>query len=283
MKIWSVWLQGRNKAPKQVQKIFELWEQLNPGSEFKVLENDEVNSILGQLGANVSRMTPQVKANITRTYLLATYGGAWVDATLLPTRSLENWLTPELRREGFFAFRSTGRPELVLQNWFIYAEAENALINSWLSLYCDYFLVERFPQNSKRIFLTRHLFDYFRFKNAKNRQDFMYFIDSERGRSCRMYPYALHNYTLAYLLMTNKSLAELWGKVPVKFHIQPSLVGYSAADAETPDDTFLRLALDILPSSPVHKLNHRDERFENLIDQAKSNGLIEFADGRPLG
>lgn len=279
MKIWSVWLQGRNNAPKQVQKIFELWEELNPNSEFRVLEHDEVDSILRKLGVNVSRMTPQVKANITRTYLLASYGGAWVDATLLPTRPLENWLTPELRREGFFAFRSTGRPELVLQNWFIYAEENNSLINSWLSLYCDYFRVERFPQASKRIFLTSHLLDYFRFKNATNRRDFLYFVDPDRGRSCRMYPYALHNFTLAYLLKTDKSLAELWGKVPVKFHIQPSLVGYSAADADTPDEMFLRLALEILPSSPVHKLSHHYARFENLIDQAKSNGLIEFSDG----
>ena len=152
MKIWSVWLQGRNKAPKHVQKIFELWEELNPGSEFRVLENHDVNSILSELGANFSRMTPQVKANITRTYLLATYGGAWVDATLFPTKPLESWLTPELRREGFFAFRSTGRPELVLQNWFLYAAENNPLIKSWLSLYCDYFRIERYSQDSKRIF-----------------------------------------------------------------------------------------------------------------------------------
>lgn len=278
MKIWSVWLQGRQNAPKQVQQIFELWEKLNPSAEFTVLEKDQVEAILVEVGAEFSRMTPQVKANITRTYLLAKYGGAWVDSTLLPTKPLDQWLTPELRREGFFAFRSTGRPELILQNWFLYADKDNILIKKWLDFYSEYFKITRFPPNSRRIFTSLHWLDYFRFLSAERRRDSLYFVDPQRGRACRMYPYALHNFSLAYLLQTDDRLAEIWRNVPVRFHIQPVMIGHCARDEETPDDTFLRLALDMLPSSPVHKLNHRDPRFVKLIDHGKSEGLIQVFD-----
>lgn len=278
MNIWSVWLQGRKNAPKHVQSIFDLWESLNPSSTFKVLENEEVDSILSEVGVVNSRMTPQVKANIARTYLLATYGGAWVDSTLLPTKPLEHWLVPDLRRQGFFAFHSTGRPELVLQNWFLYADKGNPLIKAWLEFYCDYFRVKRFPPNSKRIFFSRYALDYVRFNRAERHRDSLFFVDPERGRSCRMYPYAVHNFSLAYLLKTDERLTRLWAGVPTLFHVQPSLIGICSGDAETPDDVFCRLSLGLLPSSPVHKLNHRDARFAALIDQAKFEGLIETGD-----
>lgn len=279
MNIWSAWLQGRKNAPKHVQSIFDLWENLNPSSTFTVLENEQVDAILSEMGVSTWRMTPQVKTDIARTYLLAKHGGAWVDSTLLPTQPLEDWLVPDLRRQGFFAFRSTGRPELVLQNWFLYADKGNALIKAWLELYCDYFRVKRFPPNSKRIFFSRHALDYARFNRAERHRDSLFFVDPKRGRSCRMYPYAFHNFTLAYLLKTDEQLAELWSGVPTLFHVQPSLIGHCAGDAETPDDTLLRLSLSLLPSAPVHKLNHRDVRFATLIDHAKSEGLIETGDG----
>lgn len=278
MNIWSAWLQGRKNAPKHVQSIFDLWESLNPSSTFTVLENDEVDAILREMGVITWRMTPQVKTDIARTYLLAKHGGAWVDSTLLPTQPLERWLVPQLRCQGFFAFRSTGRPELVLQNWFLYADKGNPLVTSWLEFYCDYWRVKRFAPNSRRILLSRHALDFFKFVNAEKKRDFLYFVDPNSGRSCRMYSYAFHNYTLAYLLKTDERLAHLWSGVPTLYHVQPSLIGHCAGDAETPDDTLLRLSLSLLPSAPVHKLNHRDVRFATLIDHAKFEGLIETGD-----
>jgi hypothetical protein len=276
MNIWSAWLQGRKNAPKQVQQIFQLWEDLNPDSKLHVLESEEVSSILHKLQVNTSQMTPQVKTNIARTYLLSEHGGVWVDSTLFPTRPLNTWLTSDLCREGFFAFRSSGRPSLILQNWFLYAKADNVLINTWLDFYVDYFKVQRFAPMSKKILFTRHFLDFFSFYFLKDRQDDLYFVDRDRGRKCRMYPYALHNFSLAYLLETDKELKNLWKNVPKLFNIKPSLIGSCSRDSETPDDTFLQLALDILPISPVHKLNHRDVRFIDLIDEAKSKGLIYF-------
>ncbi|MBE9188619.1 hypothetical protein IQ270_29310 [Microcoleus sp. LEGE 07076] len=67
MNIWSAWLQGRKNAPKHVQSIFDLWESLNPSSTFTVLENDEVDAILSEMGVITWRMTPQVKTDIART------------------------------------------------------------------------------------------------------------------------------------------------------------------------------------------------------------------------
>ena len=283
MKIWSAWLQGRKNAPAHVQKIFSLWEELNPKSDFVVLENSDVESILDTVGVNYDIMSPQVKTNIARIYLVSKYGGTWVDSTLLPTMPLDHWLTPQLRQEGFFAFRSTGLPELVLQNWFMYGEQNNTILTNLLESYCEYFSVTRYPPQSRKIMLSLRIFDYFRYKYAKKLKDPLYFVDPDRGRSCRMYPYAFLNFSLYYILNNDPLLARSWSNVPTLFHILPSLVGHCAMDAETSDETFYRLALDLLPNSPVHKLNYRDPRFSILIDQARSRGLIEFGDRRALG
>ncbi len=274
MKIWSAWLQGRSNAPDFVKKIFDLWEELNPNAQFKVIENEEASDILKEMGVNTEFMTFQVKANIVRSYVLAKYGGTWVDSTLLPTMPLNSWLTPDLCRAGFFAFRSTGHPDLVIQNWFLYAEKGNLLVEKWLNHYCDYFKVPRYIFNSKKILLTSDAFDYFKSRLYQKNHDFMYFVDPSRGRSCKSYPYAFHNYTLSYLLKNDEEIRSIWSNVPTLFNSKPSILGHYASDPETHDGAMVDILLDLLDCSPVHKLNHKFAGFSSLIDQARLANLI---------
>ena len=173
MRIWSAWIQGRSMAPPSVQLIFKLWEELNPNASFTVLERKEVEDIISRMGVDPVFLTPQVKANIVRTYLLAEYGGVWADATLLPTKPLSSWLRPDMLDAGFFAFRSTGNPFLILQNWFLYSEPGNQLTKRWLEFYCEYFSVRRYLFGSKRPLLSTFAFDYIRASRAIKRRDFL--------------------------------------------------------------------------------------------------------------
>jgi hypothetical protein len=272
--LWAAWLQGRNNAPRSVQLILDTWERLNPDCQLTVLEQSHVDGILDLLDISRKHLTPQVQTNIARTYLLNEHGGAWVDATLMPTKPLMQWLLPELRREGVFAFRSSGSSALVLQNWFLWANAGNPLISAWLDFYSDYFRTRRYPPGSRRILLSRHAHDFLTWKKHIAARDMLFFVEPDRGRSCRMYPYAIHNYHLAYLIKTRPELAALWDAVPTRYHAMPTVIGQYATDPETPDETFIELALELLPIAPVHKLNHRDTRFAPMIEQALTRGII---------
>lgn len=274
MKIWTAWLQGRKNAPLHVQKIFSLWEELNPESSLHVIELKEAEDIINKLGVKQKIMTPQVTTDLIRTYLLAEYGGAWVDSTLLPTKPLSYWLKDDLISKGFFAFSSSGAPELVLQNWFLFSEAKNPIITAWLEYYTDYFMSPRYYPTLKRAIYHLKILDYLKYKFAMKNKDYLFFVDEEKGRNCSIYPYAVHNYNLRHMLNKNENILSIWNEVPRIYSTLPSMIGAWAADGETPDHTFIEIALEALKISPVHKLNHRDHRFNELINQGKKLGYI---------
>ncbi|PLL13212.1 hypothetical protein C0V75_07335 [Tabrizicola sp. TH137] len=274
MKIWTLWLQGRKAAPEFVQKVFLLWEALNPGCKVTVLEKADADRILGTIGLRKDHLSPQVQANFVRTWLLANEGGVWVDSTLLPTRSLESWLPDLLDPAGFFAFSSSGDPNLVLQNWFLAARPENTLIQAWLANYADYFQSERRWPSWKRALYHGRPVDFIRHRLAVRRRDMTWFVDPARGRNCLFYPYAAHNYCLAQVLASRTDVRAIWNRVPFRTADLPLALGRSSQDPETPEDTFFKTVPEYLPLSPVHKLNHRDGRFSRIASMvAEINGI----------
>ena len=269
MEIWTAWLQGRDKAPKHVQRIFELWEAFNPNHRLNVLERSDADDILSELGIRQPRITPQVTTNIMRTYLLATRGGVWVDATVLPVMPLDDWLTNDLKREGFFAFRTLGNPHLHVQNWFLYGKSGNYLLRQWLDLYADYFRSLRRYPTWKRAMFHLSLRDYMRYKMARARGDSLWHVDPDRGRSCVFYPYAVHNFNFSYLLETDHQAREIWDRIPRKGSQLPSLIGGLSRVPDTDPAEFLRSMPELLSCAPVHKLNHQDPIWFDVANSVK--------------
>jgi hypothetical protein len=188
-----------------------------------------------------------------------------VDSTLLPTVPISTWLTPDLRAEGFFAFRSLGDPNLVLQNWFLFAEAGNPVIVAWLEIFADYFRsLRRFP-TLKRALWHGAIGDYMRYRKAERARDTLWHVDPARGRDCVFYPYAVHNYNFAYLLRTRPDLLAIWDRVPRRIAQLPEQIGQVRRDPETTEQDFLAALPELLSVSPVHKLNHHDRMFEKVV------------------
>jgi Capsular polysaccharide synthesis protein len=265
LKLWAAWLQGRQNAPLFVRQNLDLWERLNPEHSLTVLEQKDTDAILADLGVLQPRITPQVTTDLARSYLLAKHGGAWVDSTLLPTVPISTWLTPDLRAEGFFAFRSLGDPNLVLQNWFLFAEAGNPVIVAWLEIFADYFRsLRRFP-TLKRALWHGAIGDYMRYRKAERARDTLWHVDPARGRDCVFYPYAVHNYNFAYLLRTRPDLLAIWDRVPRRIAQLPEQIGQVRRDPETTEQDFLAALPELLSVSPVHKLNHHDRMFEKVV------------------
>jgi capsular polysaccharide synthesis protein len=270
MDIWSAWLQGRSQAPEHVQRIFTLWEDLNPECTLHVLEDAEIRDILGPLDILAPRMTPQVITDLLRTHLLATRGGVWADSTLLPTRPLSDWLTDDLQAEGFFAFRSMGDPNLVVQNWFLFARSGNPLITAWRDMFFDYFSTPRIFPTWKRALWHGAPLEYQKFHKALKARDTLWFVTPGQGRDCRFYPYAVHNYNLAYLLSQRPDLQTLWDNVPKRWEALPRRIGDLAQDPETPQPHFQSAAEEFLQHAPVHKLSHMNPRFLGVVQAAEA-------------
>jgi hypothetical protein len=267
--IWTAWFQGRQRAPNHVQRIFRLWEELNPDRQLHVIEDAEAQEILERVGVRQPRMTPQAKADLVRLIMLKEHGGVWVDSTLLPMVPLSAWSDDLTKQAGFFAFRSAGLPDLVLQTWFLSAAKANPLVSKWCDFFVDYFKAPRCWSNWKRAVYHLKFSDYIDYCRAERKRDMLWFVDPDRGRHCFFHPYMATNYNLAYLLKNDIELQEIWGDVPARWETLPGLVGAVARDAETPLNSFHDIVREVLPHSPVHKLNHRDKRFDEVVSQAR--------------
>ena len=268
--IWSAWHQGRSAAPATVRMIFDRWEELNPDASFHVVEREEGSELISAEGIDPASLTPQVKANLIRTILLRDHGGTWVDATLLPTIPLANWLDPIMAKQDFFAFRSEGDPDLVLQNWFLASRQGSTIISLWAKYYIDYFREARRLYRRNGILASGlRLTHYLAARQQYKIGQMTWFVDPKGGRKITFYPYAAHNYQLSHLLKQNKELRQLWDSGVSHWSVLPRLIGQMARDRDTPTSHFIEMAIEVLPHAPVHKLNHSDPRFQEIIKASK--------------
>lgn len=133
--VWIYWAQGEAGAPYVVRRCIESWRRLNPGWEVRVLDEAAAAALVDV--SDIPDFLPRrCHANALRLRLLARFGGVWADATCLCHRPLDTWL-PLQAASGFFVFAHPG-PGRLLDNWFIAAEPEGALIAAWETAYTDY-------------------------------------------------------------------------------------------------------------------------------------------------
>lgn len=130
MDIFSFWDKGRANAPKAVQICFDRWEHLNPEHKLHVFDEEDLRRTVTDLPFDIGELPVQARSDILRIRLLRMYGGAWVDATLLPVLPLDRWSETYLGSAGVFLF--AGRPSLWrLGNFFILAPNGSYLVDAW--------------------------------------------------------------------------------------------------------------------------------------------------------
>ncbi len=88
--IWQYWHQGADKAPLLIQKCLETVRAFHPECDIRVLSFDNVQEYV-KIPQKYYDLLEQKKipiaifSDILRLYLLTTYGGTWVDATIYLT------------------------------------------------------------------------------------------------------------------------------------------------------------------------------------------------------
>ncbi|MCF0177691.1 MAG: hypothetical protein HUJ90_03615 [Bacteroidales bacterium] len=146
-KIFSIWLQGEQSAPKIVQVCWKsIKANLRGNQELVILDAKSLFDWV-DIPEHVVRKWKNGKmraahfTDIVRLALLARYGGVWMDATdYLPAP-----LPDEILEQDFFVYigGDTIRGQYAfIQNCFICAKAGNPLICRWLDAVCAYWKKE---------------------------------------------------------------------------------------------------------------------------------------------
>src|SRR5438270_281411 len=68
--IWSLWLQGKDEAPDLVRLNFDRWAALNPDYRLEILDQHDVEVLLGEDDLPVAELSVQVLSDIVRACLL---------------------------------------------------------------------------------------------------------------------------------------------------------------------------------------------------------------------
>lgn len=147
-RIFSIWLQGEEKAPKIVKAC---WNSIRRNCKLKLTVLDE-KSVLEWVSLpdyiiqkwRKGSIRPAHFADICRLALLVKYGGVWMDATVFLPAPLPGWIMDE----DFFLFMSgeTQRGwHSYVQNCFIRARKGNFLASAWLALLLEYWRREDKP------------------------------------------------------------------------------------------------------------------------------------------
>ncbi len=152
-KIWVCWLQGEGNAPLLVQKCIASIRKYAGDKEVVIITNDNLSQYITFpdfiLKNKVKgRITNTHFSDLIRIYLLAQYGGIWIDATVYLTGPLPIYTlnTP------LFCYKTTptGTVPIKMSSWFISAQPNHEIIvraqqliteywkhHSWL---CHYYL-----------------------------------------------------------------------------------------------------------------------------------------------
>ena len=154
--IWQYWEQGLDNAPDIVKACVNSVEKYKNGNKHIVLDKTNVKEY-----ANIPEhiwekydkglIPPANMSDIIRTYLLAKHGGIWVDATVLFTENLPQYIIDA----DLFLFQNylkTDLDGLNIASYFIGAKKNNELI-----LRMKEFIELYWKENSRSIHYFMHL------------------------------------------------------------------------------------------------------------------------------
>ena len=174
-KIWQLWFQGKDSVPPIIKKCTETVEKFH-GDRVIFLDNKNLFDYVELPDYIIDKhkkgiITYANLSDMIRMYLLAKYGGTWVDSTIYLTDKIPDTIL----NSEFFSFKTFqtnllegmngiedykmycnffNYPFSLESSFFIHSKSGNELINGMLNLFfeywkhenslCDYLLIDRF-------------------------------------------------------------------------------------------------------------------------------------------
>lgn len=188
--VWIYWRQGIKNAPILVKKCIRSIEKY---SQCPVIQLDEENinkyvnmpeEILKKY--KKGKISEAALSDLIRFSLLNHFGGTWIDATVLLTGEIPQYII----KSDFFAYQDTfgliENPALI-SNWLLHSKPNNPLINEALNMTYAYWKYENY--------VIDYLFTYMILQ-----------IAYERNKdNCGWFPYANSDYCHQYLNMLDEN------------------------------------------------------------------------------
>jgi hypothetical protein len=143
--VWTSWLQGEDLAPKIVKRSIDSMRSAFPNKKVIVVSKHNMNEYVDMPDFITTKWKNGKISNthfsdILRTYLLITYGGIWIDATVL-VKSIPDNIKDVINKELFF-FQNL-RPgqsgnAIWLSSWFISARKGEPCLKRTYELMLEY-------------------------------------------------------------------------------------------------------------------------------------------------
>lgn len=125
-RIWTFW-DNIGTMPVLVKDCVSSWSRYTD-AEITLVTIDTLKNYVQDIPENFEQLMPQLKADWIRCALLKKYGGVWMDASMILTAPLSDWLfvpeKKELEYVGFYIDASS-KPESkakgfpIVENWFM--------------------------------------------------------------------------------------------------------------------------------------------------------------------
>lgn len=247
-----------------------MWERLNPEHELHVVEGEEARAILEAAGVKPEGLPFATRADLVRTDLLARKGGMWVDATVVPFRPLDDWLSGKLDRAGFFAFRDPGTDRL-LSSWLLWSEPGNPLTVAWRDALFAYSRERRFVlrRGWRTYKVCKKPGDFLAWWAALRAPDPLWHVDRDRGWANPAAPYYAVHYLFAETIRRDRELARIWETVPARAAFLPNLL-YFHHKMLGDGPRWKALIDDLIDHAPVQKLSYKRGDFRPVLDKAEA-------------
>lgn len=141
--IWMCWFQGIDNAPALVKKCYESVVKNNPDKEVIIITSSNINDYVTFPDYIVSKwkqgiITHTHMTDLLRLELLITYGGVWLDATVLCTgKAPDYFFDSDL---FFYQTLKPGRDGLAsyISSWMIEAKTNNKILMATKELCYEY-------------------------------------------------------------------------------------------------------------------------------------------------
>jgi len=135
--IYTYWHDG--DFPPLVSKCIESWKRHNPGYTIVVLSKENLQQYI-PFDINQLRFanTQQQKSDFIRIYVLAEYGGIWLDASIYLNQSLD-WIHAYQFNENseFVGYKINAFTKTfpVIENWFLACVPKSNFMNDWKDVF----------------------------------------------------------------------------------------------------------------------------------------------------
>lgn len=253
VKLHSLWNTGWETAPPLVTLARHSWANHASNYEINLLEADDLEAAMRELGLAGRNIPIQAASDIFRTYLLHEQGGLWLDATCLLNAPLADWLPGLQAPSGFFAFTRPG-PDRLLASWCLAAQPKSKILEGLLADILDYWSRDR------RVYSG---FDHLsRFNRIGRRRriaalhDPLWAISPTGYGRTGFAPYFWFHYHFARHVSLEGEAGQIWSRTP-KISAVPALTLEQVLRNGDADDLERSSVETVLQASPVHKLNWR--------------------------